>query len=45
MFLIDDLLLAPVNGYKFILGQIQKMADQDRVEDEHMKTGGVRTGP
>jgi hypothetical protein len=28
MFLIDDLLLAPVNGFKFILGQVQKMADR-----------------
>jgi hypothetical protein len=29
MFLIDDLLLAPVNGFNFILGQIQKMADSE----------------
>jgi len=37
MFLIDDLLLAPVNGFKFILGQIQKMADQDLNDDSVIK--------
>ena len=29
MFLLDDILLAPVSGFKFILGQIQKMADKE----------------
>ena len=29
MLLIDDLLLAPINTFKFILGQIQKMADRE----------------
>ena len=29
MFLIDDILLAPVSGFKFILGQIQKMAERE----------------
>ena len=37
MFLIDDLLLAPVNGFKFILGQIQKMADQELNYDSVIK--------
>jgi hypothetical protein len=37
MFLIDDLLMAPVNGFKFILGQIQKMADQELNDDSVIK--------
>ncbi|MDT7605215.1 MAG: hypothetical protein QOF61_3212 [Acidobacteriota bacterium] len=37
MFFIDDLLLAPVNGFKFILGQIQKMADQELNDDSLIK--------
>ena len=37
MFLIDDLLLAPVSGFKFILGQIQKMADQELNDDSVIK--------
>lgn len=37
MFLLDDLLLAPVNGFKFILGQIQKMADQELNDDSVIK--------
>src|SRR5918912_653494 len=37
MFFIDDLLLAPVNGFKFILGQIQKMADQELNDDTLIK--------
>ncbi len=37
MFLIDDLLLAPVSGFKFILGQIQKMADQELNDDTLIK--------
>jgi competence protein ComGF len=37
MFLIDDLLLAPVNGFKFILSQIQKMADQELNDDTVIK--------
>ena len=37
MFLIDDLLMAPVNGFKFILGQIQKMADQELNDDTLIK--------
>ena len=37
MFLIDDLLLAPVNGFKFILGQIQKLADQELNDDTLIK--------
>jgi hypothetical protein len=37
MFLIDDLLLAPVNGFKFILGQIQKLADKELNDDTFIK--------
>jgi Tfp pilus assembly protein PilN len=37
MFLLDDLLLAPVNGFKFILGQIQKMANQELNDDTLIK--------
>lgn len=37
MFLIDDILLAPVSGFKFILGQIQKMADQELNDDTLIK--------
>ena len=37
MFLIDDLLLAPVNGFKFILGQVQKLADQELNDDSVIK--------
>jgi hypothetical protein len=37
MFLIDDLLLAPINGFKFILGQIQKLADQELNDDTVIK--------
>ena len=37
MFLIDDILLAPVNGFKFILGQIQKIADKELNDDGVIK--------
>jgi len=37
MFLIDDLLLAPVNGFKFILSQIQKIADKELNDDTFIK--------
>jgi competence protein ComGF len=37
MFILDDILLAPVNGFKFILGQIQKMADQELNDDTLIK--------
>ena len=37
MFLIDDILLAPVSGFQFILGQIQKMADQELNDDTVIK--------
>ena len=37
MFLIDDILLAPVTGFKFILSQIQKMADQELNDDTLIK--------
>jgi hypothetical protein len=35
MFLIDDLLLLPVTGFRFILSQIQKAADQ-QLNDESL---------
>lgn len=37
MFIVDDILLAPVSGFKFILGQIQKMADQELNDDTVIK--------
>src|SRR5215218_10232625 len=37
MFFIDDLLLAPVNGFKFILNQIQKIADKELNDDSFIK--------
>ncbi len=37
MFLIDDILLAPVSGFKFILNQIQKIADQELNDDTVIK--------
>lgn len=37
MFLIDDILLAPVSGFKFILNQIQKMADNELNDDSVIK--------
>lgn len=37
MFLIDDILLAPVTGFKFILGQIQKIADRELNDDTLIK--------
>ena len=37
MFFIDDLLLAPVNGFKFILNQIQKIADKELNDDQFIK--------
>ncbi|HEV7843349.1 MAG TPA: gas vesicle protein GvpG [Pyrinomonadaceae bacterium] len=37
MFLIDDILLAPVSGFKFILGQIQKIADRELNDDSVIK--------
>jgi competence protein ComGF len=37
VFFIDDLLLAPVSGFKFILSQIQKVADQELNDDTLIK--------
>jgi hypothetical protein len=37
MFLIDDLLLAPISGFKFILSQIQKVADQELNDESVIK--------
>src|SRR5437763_16955291 len=38
MFLIDDLLLAPVNGFKFILRQIQQLADKELNDESVIKS-------
>lgn len=37
MFFIDDLLLAPVNGFKFIMRQIQELADRELTDDTSIK--------
>jgi hypothetical protein len=37
MFLIDDLLLAPISGFRFILNQIQKVADQELNDETVIK--------
>ena len=37
MFFIDDLLLAPVNGFKFILRQIQQLADRELNDESVIK--------
>lgn len=37
MFFLDDLLLAPFNGFKFILGQIQTMANRELNDDTVIK--------
>jgi uncharacterized protein YaaW (UPF0174 family) len=37
MFLIDDILLAPVNGFKFILRQIQQIADKELNDESLIK--------
>jgi Gas vesicle protein G len=37
MFIIDDLLLAPISGFRFILNQIQKIADQELNDESVIK--------
>ena len=37
MFLIDDILLSPVNGFKFLLRQIQQIADRELNDDTVIK--------
>ncbi len=37
MFFIDDLLLAPVNGFKFIMKQIQQIADRELNDESVLK--------
>jgi hypothetical protein len=37
MFLIDDILLAPVNGFKFILRQVQEIANRELNDDTAIK--------
>ena len=38
MFLIDDLLLMPVTGFKFILSQIQSIADRELNDESVIKS-------
>jgi hypothetical protein len=37
MFLIDDLLLSPLFGLKFILGQIEKIVDRELTDETVIK--------
>lgn len=37
MLFLDDLLLLPINGFRFILGQIQKFADQELNDESVIK--------
>jgi hypothetical protein len=37
MFFIDDILLAPVNGFKFIMRQIQEIANRELNDDTLIK--------
>src|SRR5437764_15157335 len=37
MFLIDDILLAHVNGFKFIMKQIQQLADKELNDESVIK--------
>ena len=37
MFLLDDILLSPVSGFKFILRQIQEMVDRELNDDTLIK--------
>jgi hypothetical protein len=37
MLFIDDLLLLPFSGFRFILGQIQKIADQELNDESVIK--------
>ncbi len=37
MLLIDDLLLLPFTGFRFILGQLQKIADQELNDESVIK--------
>ena len=37
MFFIDDILLAPVNGFKFIMRQIQQIADRELNDESVLK--------
>ena len=37
MFLLDDILLAPVNGFKLIMRQIQQLADKELNDESVIK--------
>lgn len=37
MFLLDDILLAPVSGFKFILRQIQELANRELTDETAIK--------
>jgi hypothetical protein len=38
VLLIDDLLMIPVTGFKFILGQIQELADKELNDESVIKS-------
>jgi hypothetical protein len=38
VFFIDDLLLMPINGFKFILSQIQTIADRELTDESVIKS-------
>ena len=38
MFFIDDLLLMPISGFKFILSQIQTIADRELTDETVIKS-------
>jgi hypothetical protein len=38
VLLIDDLLLIPVSGFKFILGQLQELADKELNDESVIKS-------
>ena len=38
MFLIDDLLMLPATGFKFILGQIQQLAEKELNDESVIKS-------
>lgn len=37
MFLIDDLLLSPINGFQFILRTVQRIAEEQYTDDAPLK--------
>ena len=37
MFILDDILLSPINGFKFIMKQIQQLADKELNDESLIK--------